>query len=177
MRLARPFHGDTPLRLVKWIVHVRTIPGVHRDTLAARHVPNNFFPADRVTTLRAIDQRIVMSGDLERRAITATKHAPYDAGDAAGFRLVVARRGRFGIDRRRQLREDAPRRELAVSNPGQQFVRLAQAVLIGNFREVIVANFLQRNAILSRFLLDQLAADFNGALALVDVEPVLDLLP
>ncbi len=37
--------------------------------------------------------------------------------------------------------------------------------------------FFIANAILARFLLDQLAADFDGALALMHVEPVLDLLP
>src|SRR5208337_4504695 len=36
-------------------------------------------------------------------------------------------------------------------------------------------NFLQRDAVFAHFFFDQLASDFNGALALVDIEPVLDL--
>ena len=40
---------------------------------------------------------------------------------------------------------------------------------------LLVLDFFQRDAVLARFFFDQLAADFDGALALVNVEPVLDL--
>ena len=49
------------------------------------------------------------------------------------------------------------------------------AVVGGDLLQLLVLDVLQRDAILARFFLDQLAADFNGTLALVDIEPVLDL--
>ncbi len=47
---------------------------------------------------------------------------------------------------------------------------------VGHLGQLGFADFLQRDAVLAGFLFDQLAADFDGALALVDLQPVLDLL-
>ena len=66
------------------------------------------------------------------------------------------------------------RRIFAVAYPGHQVVGLAQPVARSDLRQVFVFDLLQRNSIFPRFLLDQLAPDFNGPLALMNVEPVLD---
>src|ERR1700688_2926674 len=65
--LAAPLHGYATLRLVKQILHVGARSCVHRDTAAARYVPNDFVTRNGVAALRAINQQIVMPFDDKRR--------------------------------------------------------------------------------------------------------------
>jgi hypothetical protein len=52
---------------------------------------------------------------------------------------------------------------------------LAQAIIGGDLAQFFVFDFFQRDSVLASFFLDQLAPDFDRSLALVNVEPVLDL--
>ena len=51
---------------------------------------------------------------------------------------------------------------------------MSQTILRSDLAQVIVLDVFQRYAIFARFFFNQFFADFNGALALVDVEPVFD---
>jgi hypothetical protein len=75
----------------------------------------------------------------------------------------------------REFRQHLARRILAVANASHQVVGTSESVLAGRALQVLVFDFLERNAIFARFFFDQLLADFNGAFALVNVELVLDL--
>ncbi len=96
-------------------------------------------------------------------------------GQAARLFLVrSSARGAAGS--RRQASQYLPGGKLAIADGRHQVVGTPQAVVVGDLLLLLVVDILQRDAILARLFLDQLAADLNGALALVDVEPVLDLL-
>src|ERR1019366_2886987 len=76
----------------------------------------------------------------------------------------------------KHARQYAARRVLAVTDGGQQVVGLGQPIFAGHARQFRFAQIFQRNAIFARLFFDQLAADFDGAFALMHVQPVLDLL-
>ena len=68
-----------------------------------------------------------------------------------------------------------PRGIFSVADAGHQIVNLAQSITRGNLLQVFVFNLLQGDAVLARFFLDHLAANLNGPLALMHIEPMLDL--
>ena len=62
------------------VLHIGAIPRMHRNALAASHVADDLFTANRIATSRAIDQQIVLPLYLERirpvarsRACTASE--------------------------------------------------------------------------------------------------------
>ena len=61
-----------------------------------------------------------------------------------------------------------------VSNARHEVVGLAQSITRSDLQQIFVLDFLQRDAILARFFLNQLASDFNRPLALMNIQPVLD---
>ena len=86
----------------------------------------------------------------------------------------------FGVGHRlgaggSELRQHLAGGILAVADAGHQVVGTAQSVVAGGSLQVGFFDVLERDAVFARFFFDQLAADFDGALALVNVEPVLDL--
>ena len=62
----------------------------------------------------------------------------------------------------------------AEADAGHQIVRRGHAVFGGDARVVGFLKLGERDFVFARFALQQLAADFDGALALMLVEPVLD---
>ena len=62
---ARPLDRDAAVALVEQVLHVGTTARMDRDALAARHVADDFFAANRIATSRAIDQQIVLAFHLE----------------------------------------------------------------------------------------------------------------
>src|SRR5215469_18338414 len=81
-----PLNGDAALRLVHQVLDVCARLGVHSHALATRHVADDLFAANRITTSRAIDQQIVVTFNLDGRGVAAEDPSHY-AGEAAG-RLV-----------------------------------------------------------------------------------------
>src|SRR5208337_2938803 len=169
--LLAPLHRDLPLHVIEQVDDVGAVPGVHRHALATGDVSHDLFPADGIATSRAVDEQIILAFDLERAAIAAE----HPAHHAAETRLLVLRRDR-GLGRRK-FAQHLPRRELAEANAGHQVVGPGNAIFLGYALVSLVGDILQRDAVLARFLFNQLAADFERALALVDIEPVPDLLP
>ena len=64
---------------------------------------------------------------------------------------------------------------LACAQSGEQVGGGCDAVFVGDAAQVLIVDLAHGNLELARFALQQLAADFDGAAALVLVEPVLDL--
>ena len=95
------------------------------------------------------------------------------ADDAADCGLVFGRCS-WGFCRGREFTEHLARGIFSISDPGHQIVLLAESVIGGDALELFFFNVLERNAVFARFFLNQLAANFNGALALMDVEPMLN---
>ena len=61
---------------------------MYRHALAASHVANDLFAANRIATSRAIDQQVVVAAHLDGRGLAA-KDATHDAGQTAWF-VVIA---------------------------------------------------------------------------------------
>ncbi len=76
---------------------------------------------------------------------------------------------------RGEFRQHLAGRVLAVADARHQVVGTAESVVAGRSLQVGFFDFLERDAVFARFFFDQLFSDFNGALALVNIEPVLDL--
>src|ERR1017187_7781496 len=128
-------------------------------------------------TLRAVHQQGVVSSYHEERRLRA-QHPANAAGESC--RWVFVRFPYAGYPGRsvsgKHARQNAARRVLAVTDGGQQVVGLGQPIFAGNPRQLRFAQVFQGNAIFARLFFDQLAADFDGAFALMHVQPVLDLL-
>src|SRR5580692_7840296 len=176
--VAGPFDVDAALGLIHQVGHVRTVDRVHSHALASGDVADNAFSANRITTLRAVDQHVALPTNCD--GVVVTEHSAHYAGNGARLRSQTLRLDVAGNRVRRtggqQSRQHLPRGIFSVADARHQVVGFAQAVAGSNFLQIFVFDFLQRDAILARLLFDQLASDFDGALALVNVEPVLDLI-
>ena len=64
---------------------------------------------------------------------------------------------------------------LALAERGQQVGGGGHAIFIGDAAQILVGDLAQRNLEFACLALKQLAPDFDGAAALIFVEPVLDL--
>src|SRR5579872_2127996 len=171
--IAGPFHVDTAFRLVQQIDHVGTIYGMDGDALAAGDVTNHVFATDGVAAAGAIHQQIAMAFHADGIVAAVSAEDPPDhAGNSARLFTLGDWRGRGW----RQSSQDLARGILAVSDSGHQVVNLPQAVVGGDFAQFFVFEFFQRDAVLACFFFDQLASDFDGALALMNIEPVFDLI-
>src|SRR5579863_8679574 len=169
-----PFHIDAALRLIQEVHDVRAIEGVDGYAFAAGYVTDHALAADGVATAGAVHEQITMAfyADGVVAAVSA-ENPPNHAGDAAGFISFTVGGGRGGS--RRQASQHLPRGVLAVSDSGHQVVDLAQTIVRGDLQQYVVLDLFQRNAVFARFFFDQLAPDFDGALTLMNVEPVFDL--
>ena len=149
------------------------------NALAAGDVTDDLFAADGIATSRAIDQQVVLAFDLERvragevQLAHRVGHGAFDGAGRLGFG------GRIGFDgigvSGSQLVEDLVGGVLALAQRGEQIGRGGHSVFIGDAAQVLVADLAHGHFELARLALQQLAADFDGAAALVFVEPVLDL--
>src|SRR5580704_7429458 len=169
-----PLDVDSPLRFIHQVHHVGTIERVDGDAFAAGHVADDGFAADRVTTACAIDQQVALSLDADGVVVlVATENATHHTGQAGGFLGLVFRQGFAG--RGRQASQYLPRGEFSIADSGHEIVRASYAVVGGDLLQLFVLDIFHGHAVLPRFFLDQLSANLNGALALMDIEPVLDL--
>src|ERR1700690_1990568 len=171
--VAGPPHVDPPDGLAEKIGDVRTVDGVDSHSFAAGDIADYGLPANRVATLGSIHQQVALSADDDGVAVS-TKNPAHRAGKAlgCGLRLVV----RHGLSAgRREFRQHLPRGVLAIADAGHQVVGTAESVFAGRPLQIRFLDFLERDAVFARLFFNQLFADFNGALALVDVKPVLDL--
>src|SRR5512146_3132698 len=152
---------------------------MHGHALPASDVTDDLFAPDRIAAASAIDHQVVVTFDDECRVGgIAAENASHHASESTFFLLIfeaggrVFRRGTVGG----KTAEHLARRILAVTDSGDEIFVTTQTVVLGYAVEGRFGDVFQRNAVLPRLFFDQLVADFNGALALVNVEPVLDLL-
>ncbi len=103
---ARPFDVDLALHFVHQVLHIGAVDRMHRDALAARHVADDRFAADRIAALGAIHQQIVDALDLDDQVL-----------DRPARRLRRADAGRAGRRRGRSFRA-APDPAPASAAPG-----------------------------------------------------------
>src|SRR5208337_3934669 len=171
--VAGPQHVDAAVGFVEKIGDVRAIDGMDSHPFASGHVADDGLSANRVATLGTIDEKVASPADYDGIAVSA-KDAAHHAGEAVGRGLLFGVGHRFSA-RGGEFRQDLAGGVLAVADAGHQVVGTAESVFAGRSLQVGFLNFLQRDAVFARFFFDQLASDFNGALALVDIEPVLDL--
>src|SRR5271166_2227713 len=175
--VASPLNIDAAFGLIHQIGDVRTAYRVDRDSLAAGDVSDDAFAADGVTTAGAIDEHIALAFDHD--GIVIAKYAADDAGNSTGLvgkalSFDIAGHRRSGA-RRKKARQHLPRGIFSVADTGHEVVNFAKSVTGRHFEQLFVFDLFECDAIFARFLLDDLAADFDGTLALVDVQPVLDL--
>ncbi len=170
-----PLDGDAPVGFVHQVDDVGTALGVDGYALAARYVADDVFAADRIATARAINEQVIVAAHGDRRCRAAEDAAEQAAGLVFGQRNGIGR-GLLVGGGWRKTGEHLAGGELSVTDGGHQVVGAPEAELVADLLILDFLHVLERHAILARFFFDQLAADFDGALALVDVEPVLDLL-
>ena len=172
----RPFDLDSAVRLVEQILHVGTASCVDCDAFAAGDITDDLFTTDGVTTACAVDQQVVLALHLERvrslaeeDALDRIRHLPERVADDALGR-------RFHGDGRAWLQfvEHLARGVLAEADACQQLRVGSETILAGDFVEVGLGVFGERHLILAGLAVEQLAANLNGAFALVLVDPVLD---
>ena len=114
-----------------------------------------------------------MTFDSDGVVIVATKDSPNHAGDSAGLLGVLL--GYRANSCRGQACQHLPRRVLAVADAGHQIIRSSHAIIGRNLLQFFVLDLFQRDAVFASFFFNQLAADFNGTLTLMQIQPVLDL--
>src|ERR1700693_2554377 len=171
--VAGPEYVDAAVGFIEKIGDVRTVDGVDGHSFASRDVADDSLAANGVATAGAIDEQVALSADDDGVAVAA-KDAAHYAGKAVGCGVLFSVGHRFSA-RGREFRQHLAGRVLAVADAGHQVVGASESVFAGRSLQVRFFNFFQRDAIFARFFFDQLFSDFNGAFALVDVEPVLDL--
>ena len=76
---------------------------------------------------------------------------------------------------RLQLVQHLPRRKLSKAHAGQQLRLRPQPILAGDLVVVRLVELAQRQLVLARLAVQQLSADLDRALALMLIQPVLDL--
>src|SRR5580693_8182643 len=79
--VAGPFDVDAALGLIHQVGHVRTVDRVHSHALASGDVADNAFSANRITTLRAINQHVALPANGD--GVVVAEDAAHDAGDCA----------------------------------------------------------------------------------------------
>ena len=152
---------------------------MHRDSLAAGDVADDLFAADGVATSRAVDQQIILAFDLEGLGALAEEDALDGLRHVAELVAHSALLGLFDLGGQRaaglELVEHLAGGELAEADAGQQVFFAAEAVLVGDAVVVGGLVLVDGDLVLAGLALQELAADLNGAGALVLIEPVLDL--
>src|SRR5579859_591102 len=176
--VARPFDVDLAFGFVHQVGDVGAVDRVDGHAFAARDVADDALAADGIAAAGAVDHHVSLAADGD--AVVVAEDAAHHAGDGAGLRSQA-----FGFDVPRdgvrracgqQLGQHLAGRIFSVTDARHQVVHLAQAIAARDFLQLFVLHVLEGDAVFARFFLDQLAPDFDGALALVNVEPVLDLI-
>src|SRR6185312_4214332 len=143
---------------------------MHGDAFAAGDVANDGLSANGIAAAGAINEHVALTFDADGAAVSAEDAA--DNAAESGVFFGGSGGGWFACGS--ELAQNLARGIFFVADCGPQIVGLAQAVVGGDALEVRVFNVFERNAIFAGLFVDQLFADFDGALALVNVQPVLD---
>src|SRR6266853_5059760 len=148
---------------------------MNRDSLAACDIADYAFALDRVTALRAVDHDIIHAVDFNDGIVVFLSVVPTLRG--RGFGILQARSGRgfFSHQLRRGFLQHLAGGELAVTEARIQVVDLAQAVFARYTLKIGLLNSAELDPETARFLFEILLADFDGPLALILVDDVLDL--
>src|SRR5919204_4840795 len=170
--LTRPFHRNAAIGVIYQVSHISTAARMHRHAFTAGDIANYIFAANGIAASRPVNKQIVVAFYLYGVVVTP-KNTPHHAGDSVAFFFVCFSR-LLGCDRH-QFRKHLPRRKLAVANAGQQVLSPAEPIICSYSPEFFFFYVLQRDAVFARFLFDQLASDLDGAFALMNVQPVFDL--
>src|SRR5579871_824644 len=175
--IAGPLDVDAALGLVHEIGDVGATDGVDGDTFAAGDVADDGFAANGIAAAGAVDEHVALT--FYGNGVVVAEDAAHDVGEGAGlggkaFGLDVAGDGRSGAGGK-DAGENLAGGIFSVADAGHEVIDFAEAIAAGDLEHVLILDVLDGDAIFTSFFLDELAADFNGALALVNVEPVLDL--
>src|SRR4029077_1707972 len=169
-----PLHINLAFRFIQQVGHVGTIDGMDGNALATSDVADDGLAPNRVATAGAIHQQVAVALDANGVVVlVATEDAPHHARESA--RLLLFLIGQRRADRRRHASQYLTRRIFAVANARHEVIGTPRAVVGRNFLQLLVLNVLERYAILARFFLDELTANLNRALPLMDIEPMFDL--
>src|SRR5262249_2033099 len=89
----RPLNRDAPVGLVHQVVDIGTAHRVHGHSLAACHVTDDGFTANRIATSRAVDHQVVVALYLDRARVGAlSEHTAYHRAEwPRFFRLFSSR--------------------------------------------------------------------------------------
>ena len=165
-----PLDRDPAFRVVQQIQDVRAGRRVNGDPLAAGHVADNLFAANRVAAARPEDHQIVDAVDGDLVVAVVAEHTADDRRNPAFGRRFLE------LLLRKEFREDVLRRKLAVAERGIELVSLAEAVLGEHAGHgVRLGERLDVEPETLRFLVEQLPSQLEAALFLFRVDVVLDL--
>ena len=175
--VAGPFNVDAAVGFVEKIGDVGAVDGVDGHAFAAGNVADDGFAANRVATAGAIDEQVAVPADDDGVGVSAE-----DAADHARKtpmpempldpRPVCAPANGLGAGGS-EFREHLAGGVLAVAEPAIRSSARPSPYSVATLQFLL--DFLERDAVFARLFFQQLAADVDGALALVDVDPVLDL--
>src|SRR5215469_4806047 len=178
-RVATPFNRNLAVGLVHQVGHVGTRSRVHGHAFATRDIADDVFATNGIAASRSIHHKVTVSPDLDGSVAAAAKDATDHTGNRT--RLWLFRSFSLGLELlggfRCKLAKHLTGRELAIAEAGEEVVDSAEAIFGGDPVEGRVFDALERNAIATRFFFDQLAANLDGALAFVLIQPVFDFLP
>ena len=149
------------------------------DAFAASDVAHDLLAANGIATARAIDEQVVLALYLQRVRAGKMQFA-YRVGHAGFARTAwLDLWSGFGL---RQIRaagsqpvEHLAGGVLAQAQRRQKIGGRSHAVFIGDAAQVLVGDLSLWNLVFTGFAFEQLAADLDGAAAMILVEPVLDL--
>src|ERR1700728_443627 len=141
---------------------------MYGNAFAARDVADNSFATDRVATARAVDQHIALAADGD--GIVIPEDAAHHAGDAPGLRsqtlgFDIAGNG-MGRPSMQLAGQQLVRGIFSAVDSRLEVVGLVQPISGGDLLQIFVFVFFQRDSVLARFFIYQLAPDINGALPL-----------
>ena len=162
-----PFDVDAPLRVVHQVDNVGAVRRVHRHALAARDVADDLLAADWIAALGPEDHHIVGAAHLDAIGLRPGRSTRLTA-DTTGCSGCS-----FSLVLRDDLVEHQARRELAVADLRQQILGLGRGELGEHPGDVALEGSLVPLRPKRRALV--VAAGFDGALLLFDLDQVLDL--
>src|SRR6185437_13186248 len=170
-RRRRPGDVNAAIRLVEQVAHVGTGGGVHRDAFAAGDVADDGLAMHRSAAGGAVYQQVAEAADEDR-----TAGAGRARGCGAAARLEAAGLVGSALRRRNEFGENLPGGDLAVAEAGIDILGLGETELGAGAADFRLGELLEADLEAWRVALEDAAADLSRALALVDVEPMPDLL-
>ena len=176
---AGPFNGDAAIALVEQVLHIGTTARMDGDALAASDVADDLFAADGIATPRAIDEQIILTFDLQRvRAgemefADSVGHSRLDGTGRLRLSSLLVSFGWIGVTGSEFIK-NLVGSVFARAKRGEQIGGSSNAIFARDAAQVLIVDLVHGHFKAAGFALEQLAANFDGATALIFIEPVLD---